>query len=173
MFERLMNLDVELMCLGTKAFVAKEELINDVFYSKPRKGAISESEKIDDLKEEIIELMEKVRQTKEDGVDSTEFEEALKNKMDAFLTVPKALEEPSVTKEQISELLDKIEVYKAEEKDISVLEEQLKEMMSAFLRISETKESNSLFSRMQEEMDKEIAKNDSFLSKMKVQMTTE
>lgn len=32
MFERLMNLDVELRCLGTKAFVAKEELVDKVFY---------------------------------------------------------------------------------------------------------------------------------------------
>ena len=38
MFERLMNLDVELKCLGTKMFVAKEQFINDVFYSKPRKS---------------------------------------------------------------------------------------------------------------------------------------
>ena len=38
MFERLMNLDVELKCLGTKMFVAKEQFVNDVFYSRPRKG---------------------------------------------------------------------------------------------------------------------------------------
>lgn len=41
MFERLMNLDVELKCLGTKIFVAKEQFVNDVFYSKPRKSAES------------------------------------------------------------------------------------------------------------------------------------
>ena len=50
MFERLMNLDVELKCLGTKMFVAKEQFVNDVFYSKPRKSAES-SEHSEDQEE--------------------------------------------------------------------------------------------------------------------------
>lgn len=50
MFERLMNLDVELMCLGTKAFVAKEQLKNKILYSKPRKN--DEPEEVFDTEEE-------------------------------------------------------------------------------------------------------------------------
>ena len=32
MFERLLNLDVEIRCLATRAYVFKQELTNDLFY---------------------------------------------------------------------------------------------------------------------------------------------
>lgn len=35
-FETLMNLDVELNCLGTKIFTAKEDLVNKVCYPEPK-----------------------------------------------------------------------------------------------------------------------------------------
>lgn len=45
-FERLLNLDVELSCLATKAFVAKEDFVNKVCYSdNPVKEEKKEEEK--------------------------------------------------------------------------------------------------------------------------------
>lgn len=56
MFERLMNLDVELKCLGTKMFVAKEQFINDVFYSKPRKSMETYEDEEEETEEETEDV---------------------------------------------------------------------------------------------------------------------
>lgn len=60
MFERLMNLDVELRCLATRAFVAKEEIVDHVLYPVPKKSKSSdeESSKKDDKKNESIDQNE-------------------------------------------------------------------------------------------------------------------
>ena len=108
MFERLMNLDVELKCLGTKMFVAKEQFVNDVFYSRPRKGtAVSENEEEMGetvvTKEDVSELLDKIKELKSEGEDVSEKEIQLKNMVDRFLNVSeekKVLEKPVETKEQ-------------------------------------------------------------------------
>lgn len=108
MFERLMNLDVELKCLGTKMFVAKEQFVNDVFYSKPRKGAASsenEEEKNEAVvtKEDISELLDKIKELKSEGEDVSKQETELKNMVDEFLGAleeKKVVEQPVETKEQ-------------------------------------------------------------------------
>ena len=108
MFERLMNLDVELKCLGTKVFVAKEQFVNDVFYSKPRKSSAS-SENEDEkkeavvIKEDISELLDKIKELKSEGEDVSEQETKLKNMVDRFLSVSeekKEVEESVETQEQ-------------------------------------------------------------------------
>ena len=129
LFERVANLDVELKCLGTKAFVAKEQLVNDLFYSKPKKGATSEKE---EKKAEMSDLLDQIKKDKEAGKDTSELEKELKEKMDKFLVSEKEEEKP-VTKEDLSGIMDQIQKDKEAGKDTSELEKELKEKMEKFL----------------------------------------
>lgn len=52
MFERLLNLDVELRCLATKAFVAKEDIVDKVRYPLPKKNKKDEDKKAENSKTE-------------------------------------------------------------------------------------------------------------------------
>jgi hypothetical protein len=51
-FETLLNLDCELSCLATKAFVAKEEFVDKVFYPTPVSKSSDKKEKEEVKKEE-------------------------------------------------------------------------------------------------------------------------
>ena len=55
MFERLMNLDVDMRCLATKAFVAKEELVDKVFYPTNKKYKNTSSKDDKNIKNEEAE----------------------------------------------------------------------------------------------------------------------
>lgn len=131
MFEKLMNLDVELMCLGTKAFVAKEQFVSDVFHSRPKKSSEKEDKK-EEAKAEVSDLMDKIQKDKAEGKDTSTLEEKLKEKMDEFLASDKEEEKP-VTKEDISGLMSKIENEKANGKDTTKLEKELKDKMEKFV----------------------------------------
>lgn len=131
MFERLLNLDVELRCLGTKAFVAKEQFVNDVFYSKPKKKK-SDSEK-SESKEDVNSLMEEIEEAKKEGKDTSELERKLKESMNKFLTSDKKEKEKPVTKEDVMDLMSKIQSAKDEGKDTSELEAELKAATEKFL----------------------------------------
>ena len=111
LFERVANVDVELRCLGTKAFVAKEQFVNDVLYSRPKKSSKSEEEKKEETKAEVSDLMDKIQKDKAEGKDTTKLEEELKEKMNEFLASEKEEEKP-VTKEDINDLMSKIEMVK-------------------------------------------------------------
>ena len=132
LFERVANVDVELRCLGTKAFVAKEQFVNDVLYSRPKKSSKSEEEKKEETKAEVSDLMDKIQKDKAEGKDTTKLEEELKEKMNEFLASEKEEEKP-VTKEDINDLMSKIENGKANGEDTTKLEEELKEKMDKFL----------------------------------------
>ena len=56
MFERLMNLDVELRCLKTKAFVAKEELKDKILYPDKKYADVIDDE--EDVEEELLEELD-------------------------------------------------------------------------------------------------------------------
>lgn len=80
MFERLMNLDVELMCLGTKIFVAKEDLKDKVLYSKSRKG--KDQKKNDEIEpDDIADLVKEILYQKKEGNDTEEMENDLMNRI--------------------------------------------------------------------------------------------
>ncbi len=90
LFERLMNLDVELRCLGTKAFVAKEQFVNDVFYpGKPKKKSSEDEDKKKVTKAEMSDLMDQIQKDKAEGKDTSELEKELKDKTEKFLSAPK------------------------------------------------------------------------------------
>lgn len=170
LFGRVANLDVELKCLGTKAFVAKEQFVNDVFYSKPRKGTASEKE---EKKAEMTDLLDQIKKDKEAGKDTVELEKELKEKMDEFLVSEKEEEKP-VTKEDISDIMDQIQKDKEAGKDTAELEKELKEKMEKFLSVPkvEKKEEKPVVTKEnisdimdQIQKDKEAGKDTSELEK--------
>ena len=139
LFERLMNLDVELRCLGTKAFVAKEQFVNDVFYpGKPKKKSSEDEDKKKVTKAEMSDLMDQIQKDKSEGKDTSKLEKELKEKMDEFLAPEKKEEEKPVSKEDISNLMDQIQKDKAEGKDTSELEKELKDKTEKFLSAPKT-----------------------------------
>ena len=134
LFERLLNLDVELGCLATKAFVAKEQFVNDVFYSHPRKKNDEKSES--DKKDKVSELLEEIHEAKAEGKDTAELEAELKTAMGEFLASDKKEEAaPPITKEDISELLAEIQQAKEAGEDTTKLEAELKEATEKFLAV--------------------------------------
>lgn len=107
MFERLLNLDVELRCLSTKAFVKKEEIVDKVFYPEPKKKKTSEVES----KTEESQNQESQKSEEEKSVTES-LKETLSEYGDILEEVAKVSQSDEALKVINSELRDALEGIK-------------------------------------------------------------
>ena len=79
MFERLLNLDVEMRCLATKAFVKKEEIVDKVFYHEKKKKKEDSKEEVEkeekDPKQEVKESFSELSKLLDELLELDEAEE--------------------------------------------------------------------------------------------------